>query len=85
MEATKPPGVSDNFFKRASETILNLSSTDNQLMTFLQTFYSSNDFSDGNLQAINMLMNMRSQRSQLISNLEEKRHNGAMSIISNLK
>lgn len=80
-----PAGASDSFFKKASQTLLNLSTTDSQLLKFLSDFYASDEVSEGNLQALNFLMNQRSQRSELLSNLEEKRHNSAMSIINNLK
>lgn len=85
LDAVKPTGVSDSFFEKASSVILNLSTTDAQLMKFLNEVYSSDSVSEGSLQAINILMNRRNQRSELISNLEEKHHRGVMSIISNLK
>lgn len=85
VDTAKPAGVSDSFFKKASDIILNLSTTDAQLMKFLNEVYSNDSISEGNLQAINILMNRRNQRSELISNLEEKHHRGMMSVLSNLK
>lgn len=85
VNTAKPQGVSDSFYKQASQVILNQATTDAQLLEFMDSFYKSSDTSPGNLQAINILMNMRVQRSELISNLEEKRHRGAMSIVNNLK
>lgn len=85
METTKSStSTQDSFYAKASETLLNLATTDSQLLNFLKE-YSNGDTSDANLQTINILMNFRNQRSQLISNLEDKRHNGAMAIIANLK
>ena len=84
--ATGGAGFDGEQFKRASDVLLNLSTTDKDLINFLTEFYSSeNGLSEGGLQAINYLMNMRSQRASLLSNLEDKRHNSAMSIINNLK
>ena len=79
------PGVSSEFLTKAQNTILNLGTTDTQLMRFLQDFYTGDNVSEAALQVVNSLMNTRSQRSSLISNIEDKRHNGAMSIISNIK
>jgi hypothetical protein len=83
-QKSKSSAANDSFYAKASETILNLATTDSQLLNFLKE-YSNSDTSEANLQTINILMNQRNQRSQLISNLEDKRHNGAMAIISNTK
>ncbi len=78
-------GVSKEFFNEAKSTLLNLGSSDADILKFLEKTYSSDNQGDGVLQTINYLMNMRNQRSSMLSNIEDKRHNGAMSIISNMK
>jgi hypothetical protein len=75
----------DNFINEARDVVLNLGTTDNQLVDFFRRFLSSNVVGEDTLQVLNTFMNMRNQRAMLLSNLEEKRHQAASSIINNMR
>ncbi len=75
----------DDFINEARDVVLNLGTTDNELVDFFRRFLMSDVVGEDTLQVLNTFMNMRNQRAMLLSNLEEKRHQAASSIIGNMR
>lgn len=73
------------FMEDANRVVLNQASTDSEIMGLLRGYLSSDGFSEEGLSYFTTLMNMRSQRATALSNLEQNKHQTAMSLISNLK
>jgi hypothetical protein len=75
----------DDFINEARDVVLNLGTTDNELVDFFRRFLMSDVVGEDTLQVLNTFMNMRNQRAILLSNLEEKRHQAASGIINNMR
>ena len=73
------------FMAEAQKVVMNPYSTDSDIMGLLHGYLSSEGFNEQAMTYFTTLMNMRSQRATALSNLEDKKHSTAMSIITNLK
>lgn len=75
----------EDFINEARDVVLNLGTTDDQLVDFFRRFLISDVVGEDTLQVLNTFMNMRNQRATLLSNLEEKKNQAATSIINNMR
>lgn len=73
------------FIREAENTLLNLGSTDNQVVDLFRRFLASDLQSPALQDLLNHLMNKRSQRATLLSNLEDRKHQTSSAIINNMK
>lgn len=84
-------GVSDSsvrtqqFMKDAQSVVMNPYSSDTDIIGLLQNYLSTEGFNENAMNYFTTLLNMRSQRAVALSNIEDKKHQSAMSLISNLK
>jgi hypothetical protein len=85
VPSTQAQAVTKQFLEEARQTILNPYSTDMQISNLLQSYLSQEGFSEIAITGFNAFLNMRSQRATALSNIEDKKHNTATSIIANLK
>jgi len=73
------------FMVDAQKVVMNPYSTDSDIMGLLHGYLSSEGFNEQAMTYFTTLLNMRSQRATALSNLEDNKHQTAMSIIQNLK
>ncbi len=84
-DASSGAARTQEFMVEAQKVVMNPYSTDSEIMGLLHGYLSSEGFNEQAMTYFTTLMNMRSQRATALSNLEDKKHSTAMSIISNLK
>jgi len=75
----------NQFIDEAEKVLLNLSSSDNQVVDLFRRFLTSDLQSPALMEMLNHLMNTRTQRATLLSNLEDRKHQAASAIINNMK
>lgn len=75
----------NQFIDDAEKVLLNLSSSDNQVVDLFRRFLTSDLQSPALMEMLNHLMNTRTQRASLLSNLEDRKHQTSSAIINNMK